>query len=110
MRRLALFALLPTALMLQGCLAKAAFDVATAPVRVVGKGVDVATTSQSEADEKRGREIRQREERLGKLQRQYEEQLDLCQKGNRLACDAARATYAEIQRAAPSVPVEPEGD
>ena len=36
------------------------------------KAVDLATTSQSEADEKRGREMRQREERLGKLQREFD--------------------------------------
>ena len=55
------------ALALQGCLAKTAYNVATLPVRAASKGVDLATTSQSEADEKRGREIRQREERLGRL-------------------------------------------
>ena len=32
------------ALALQGCIAKTAFDVATAPVRVAGKAVDLATT------------------------------------------------------------------
>ena len=57
------------AIALQGCLAKTAVDVVTLPVKVAGSAVDVATTSQSEADQKRGREIRQREERLGKLQR-----------------------------------------
>ncbi len=34
--------------------------------KVASKSVDLATTSQSEADQKRGRQIRQREERLGK--------------------------------------------
>ena len=38
------------AVALQGCLAKTALDVATAPVRVGSKAVDLATTSQSEAD------------------------------------------------------------
>ena len=61
MHRLALLILLPASVMLPGCLAKAVVDVATAPVKAVSKGVDLATTSQSEADEKRGREIRRRE-------------------------------------------------
>jgi hypothetical protein len=95
-------------LALSGCLAKTAFDVATAPVRVASKAVDLATTSQSEADQKRGREIRQREERLGKLQRSYEKQLKQCHDGSRAACSAAQGTYAEIQLLMPSVPAEPE--
>ncbi|KWV94824.1 MULTISPECIES: hypothetical protein [unclassified Erythrobacter] len=108
MRRLAIFVLLPAAVMLPGCLAKTVVDVATAPVKVVGKGVDLATTSQSEADEKRGREIRRREARLAKLERDYEKQLDRCEDGNRRACDEARDTYAEMQQIIPSIPVEPE--
>lgn len=93
---------------LQGCLAKAAVDVATLPVRAVSKGVDLATTSQSEADQKRGREIRQREERLGRLERDYGRQMNDCQEGNRRACDNARKTYAEIQMLLPTIPVEAE--
>ena len=49
--------------------ASTAVDVVTLPVKVVSKGVDLATTSQSEADEKRGREIRKEEERLGRERR-----------------------------------------
>ena len=108
MRRLALTILVPAAVMLPGCLAKTVVDVATAPVKVVSKGVDLATTSQSEADEKRGREIRRREERLAKLERQYQKQLDDCEDGSRRACDEARDTYAEMQQIIPSIPVEPE--
>ena len=81
------------ALALQGCLAKTAVDVATLPVKVASSGVDLATTSQAEADQKRGREIRQREERLGRLQRDYEKQIDRCGEGDRDACDKARETY-----------------
>jgi hypothetical protein len=92
---------------LQGCLAKTAVDVVTLPVRVASSGVDMATTSQSEADQKRGREIRQREERLGKLERDYERQTARCEDGDREACDAARATQAEMQQILPGVPVEP---
>jgi len=96
------------ALALQGCLAKTALDVATAPVRVASKGVDLATTSQSEADQNRGREIRRREEKLGKLQREYEKQNKLCVKGDDRSCEAARTTYNEIQVLLPTVPVEPD--
>ena len=45
------------ALSLGGCytIAKTAVDVVTLPVKAVAKGADLATTSQSEADENRGR-------------------------------------------------------
>ncbi|MCP2018055.1 MAG: hypothetical protein OSA41_09860 [Erythrobacter sp.] len=110
MHRLALLILLPASVMLPGCLAKAVVDVATAPVKAVSKGVDLATTSQSEADEKRGREIRRREQRLAKLERDYEKQLDQCEDGIRRACDEARDTYAEMQQIIPTLPYEPEDD
>jgi hypothetical protein len=57
--------LLPLLLLaaLSGCLARAAVDVATLPVRAVGAGVDAATTSQEEADRNRGRRMRKEEER-----------------------------------------------
>ncbi len=96
------------ALTLQGCLAKTAFDVATAPVRVAGKAVDLATTSQSEADEKRGRDLRRREAELGKLERKYDKELKACQGGNRRACADAQSTYAQIQVLLPTIPAEPE--
>ncbi|MBY6127330.1 hypothetical protein [Qipengyuania aquimaris] len=108
MHRLSFVALPATAFLLSGCLGTVA-DVVTAPVKVASKGVDLATTSQSEADEKRGRELRKREERLGKLERDYEKQLDECEEGNRRACDDARDTYAEMQQIIPTIPVEPEG-
>ncbi|MBX7528255.1 hypothetical protein [Qipengyuania vesicularis] len=109
MRRLALFFAPASALLLGGCLNTVA-DVVTAPVKVAAKGVDLATTSQSEADEKRGRELRKREERLGKLEREYEKQLDECNEGDRRACDEATQTYAEIQQILPTIPVEPDKD
>ena len=101
-------AVLPLAFVLSGCLAKTALDVATLPVRVASKGVDMATTSQSEADEKRGRALRQREEALGRLERRYGEEMRDCTDGDRRACEAARKTYAEIQVMLPSVPRPPE--
>ena len=96
------------AISLQGCLARTAVSAVTLPVKVASKGVDLATTSQSEADQARGREIRQREERLGRLQRDYEKQIEKCGDGDRRACDEARNTYAEMQVLMPSIPVEPE--
>jgi hypothetical protein len=94
-------------LLLGGCLAKTAVDVVTAPVKVASGAVDLATTSQSEADEKRGRELRQREERLGKMDREYEKQLARCQDGNRNACNEASNTWAEMQNLRASVPTPP---
>lgn len=65
--RIVLLALLPLAL--GGCLARTALDVATMPVKAVGWTADKMTTSQREADEKRGREIRREEERLAREER-----------------------------------------
>ena len=62
-----------------GCttIASTAVDVVTLPVKAVSAGVDAATTSQSEADQKRGREIRQAEERAGREAREREK---ICRK------------------------------
>ncbi|PLK25326.1 hypothetical protein C0V72_01445 [Porphyrobacter sp. TH134] len=95
---------------LQGCLAKAAVSAVTLPVKVASRGVDLATESQSEADEKRGREIRKREERLGTLERDYDRQMDRCADGDDEACDKAQAIRAEMKAIMPGVPVEPDRD
>lgn len=97
-------------LSLSGCLVRAAADVVTAPIRVGSKAVDLATTSQSEADEQRGREIRKREEELGKLERRYGKQRNECDDGDEDACEDARETYAAIQAILPTIPAEPERD
>jgi hypothetical protein len=62
-------------LALAGCttVASTAVKVVTLPVKVVSAGVDAATTSQSEADEKRGREIRKAEEKAGRDAREREQ-------------------------------------
>ncbi|MFL6730663.1 MAG: hypothetical protein ACJ8E3_05535 [Sphingomicrobium sp.] len=79
---------MPAALVLSGCVvgtvARTAVDVATIPVKVASAGVDAATTSQSEADEKRGREIRRAEEERGRQLRLLEER---CRKGRPLPTD-----------------------
>ena len=52
-----------------GSLASTAVDVVTLPVKVAAAGVDAATTSQSEADEKRGRALRKADEQRAKEER-----------------------------------------
>nr|WP_166177749.1 hypothetical protein [Altererythrobacter segetis] len=104
--RPALLLALVLPLTLGGCLAKTVVDVATAPVKLAGKGIDLATTSQSEADEKRGRALRKREAKLGELERTYDRQSKACVRGNQGACDQARTTYDQIQALLPTVPVE----
>ena len=85
MKSLALAAL---PLLLTGCVvgtvAETAVDVVTLPVKVVSSGVDAATTSQSEADEKRGRELRKQDEERGRQARAMAER---CRKGRALPTD-----------------------
>jgi len=75
-------------LALSGCVvaqvADTAVDVVTLPVKAVSAGVDAATTSQSEADEKRGREIRKAEEKAGREARARDER---CRKAKPLPSD-----------------------
>jgi hypothetical protein len=69
MRRYCL-ALLPV--MLSGCVSTVA-SVVTAPVKVVSKGVDWTTTSQSEADRNYGKKMRKAEEREGRERKKAEQ-------------------------------------
>ena len=71
-----------------GTIAQTAVDVVTLPVKVASAGVDAATTSQAEADEKRGREIRKAEEERGRQLRLAEER---CRKGRPLPTDYCSA-------------------
>jgi uncharacterized lipoprotein YajG len=70
MTRLFLLPLL--ALALSGCVAKTALDISTLPVKAASAAVDAATVSQAEADQKRGRQIREYEECLGREDRRAE--------------------------------------
>ncbi len=106
MAQLRILALVLAALTLQGCLARTAVSAVSLPVKVASRGVDLATTSQSEADEKRGREIRKREERLGKLGRQYDRAMRRCDQGDAAACRTAQSIRAEMDELMPGVPVE----
>lgn len=68
--------LLVAPLALGGCLAQqvaqTAVDIVSIPVKVASEGVDAVTTSQAEADRRRGRQIRAEEERLGREARRRE--------------------------------------
>ncbi|QDP19327.1 hypothetical protein [Sphingomonas xanthus] len=79
------FLLLP---ILSGCVivqaADTAVDVVSLPVKAVAGGVDAVTTSQSEADEKRGRQLRKAEEKAGREARLRD---DRCHKGRPLPTD-----------------------
>jgi hypothetical protein len=69
MRKSVLIALVP--LLAGGCVRTVA-SVVTAPVKIVSKGVDWTTTSQSEADRNYGKKMRKAEEREGKERRAAE--------------------------------------
>ncbi|MGL5838931.1 MAG: hypothetical protein ACRCY3_10570 [Sphingorhabdus sp.] len=84
--------------LLSGCVASVVGDVVTAPIKVVSKTADVLTTSQSEADEKRGRELRKQEERLGKLARKRDDARKDCADGSQEACARYEQYEAEIAR------------
>ncbi len=59
-------------LLLAGCVQTVA-SVVTLPVKVVSRGVDMATTSQSERDAKAGKEMRKQDEARGKAARELAE-------------------------------------
>ena len=84
--RIVAICLLP--LTLSGCVvgtvARTAVDVVTLPVKAVSAGVDAATESQSEADEKRGRELRKADEERGRQARDLAER---CRNGRPLPAD-----------------------
>jgi hypothetical protein len=71
-----------------GTVAKTAVDVVTLPVKVASAGVDAVTTSQSEADEKRGRELRKQDEERGRQARAMQQR---CAKGRALPTDICQA-------------------
>jgi Tfp pilus assembly protein PilN len=84
-------------MLLPGCVASVVGDIVTAPIKIVSKTADVLTTSQSETDEKRGRELRKREESLGKLARQRDKALERCRNGDKDACDKAEDISEQIE-------------
>ena len=84
-------------ILLQGCVASMVSNVVTAPVKIVSKTTDILTTSQSESDEKRGRDMRKREEHVGKLSRQLKKVQERCADGDRDACKKARDIRDQIE-------------
>jgi hypothetical protein len=88
--------ILPALLIFSGCttIASTAVDVVTLPVKVVSAGVDAATTSQSEADEKRGRELRKVEEKAGREARQRDKR---CRQGKPLPTDDCSARPPSVE-------------
>ncbi len=89
-------------LSLDGCIASTLVDLATLPVRVGSKAVDLATTSQSEADGKRGRRLREKEEALGRLSRERDRLAKRCNGGrDASACaglERVEDEIAEVER------------
>jgi hypothetical protein len=82
-------------LLLGGCVSTVK-TIVTAPVKAASQAADWATTSQDEKDRARGRALREREERLGKLARQRDKALAKCDDGKRDQCQRAEVLDQEI--------------
>lgn len=82
--------------LLSGCVS-AVKTVVTAPVKAAGQVADWSTTSQDEADRNRGRAMREREERLGKLTRQRDKATEKCRDGSEEQCRRAEVLDHEIE-------------
>ncbi len=82
--------------LLSGCAVGLVKDVVTAPIKVGGAVIDATTTSQSEADEKRGRQLREKEERIGKLMRKRDKYARDCPESG-TACIRAGELDAQLQ-------------
>lgn len=82
--------------LLSGCVS-AVKTVVTAPVKAVGQVADWSTTSQDESDRNRGREMRKREEQVGKLSRQRDKAAEKCRDGNSEQCQRAEVLDHEIE-------------
>jgi uncharacterized protein YceK len=82
--------------LLTGCIS-AVKTVVTAPVKAVGQVADWTTTSQDESDRNRGREMRKREEQLGRLSRQRDKAAEKCRDGKVEQCQRAEVLDHEIE-------------
>ena len=89
MKALLILAALPLSGCVVGTVEKTAVDVVALPVKAASAGVDAVTTSQSEADQKRGRQLREAEERRGRELRLMEQR---CRSGRPLPTDICRPT------------------
>lgn len=72
MRILPILAAAALPLLAGGCLAKTAYNVATAPIKAGSQVVDWTTTSQDEADRNYGRKMREKEAKEGRERRKWE--------------------------------------
>ena len=70
MRALALLPLFSLCGCVVGTVAETAVDLVSLPLKAASAGVEAATTSQSEADEKRGRELRKADEERARQDRE----------------------------------------
>lgn len=82
--------------LLAGCVSTVK-TIVTAPVKAVGQVADWSTTSQDESDRNRGREMRKREEQLGKLSRQRDKAAEKCRDGKQDQCQRAEVLEHEIE-------------
>ena len=82
--------------LLSGCVSTVK-SVVTAPVKAVGQVADWTTTSQDESDRNRGRELRKREEQLGKLTRERDKAAEKCRNGKEEQCQRAEVLEHEIE-------------
>ncbi|PZQ59615.1 MAG: hypothetical protein DI544_10825 [Sphingomonas taxi] len=73
MRKMVLLLAIVLPLATGGCV-RTAWNVATLPVKAVGKGADMMTTSAKERDEKYVRRMRKQEEREQKEQRERDKE------------------------------------
>lgn len=74
MRNICLISAPVAMLLLPGCIAKTALDVATLPVRAGAQAADWATTSQEESDRNYGRRMRKQEAQEARERKKAEEQ------------------------------------
>lgn len=78
-----------------GCVSTAK-TVVTAPFKATGKIVDWSTTSQEEADRNHGRAMRERDERLEKLNKQRAKAERKCRQGQPSQCQRAEILSHEM--------------
>jgi hypothetical protein len=69
----------------------------SAPFKAAGKVVDWSTTSQEEADRNRGRALRERDEKIDKLNKDRQKALQRCERGNRGQCERAQILDHEME-------------
>lgn len=94
MREILPLFLLPLLCGCVGTLASTAANIVTLPVKAASVAVDAVTTSQSEADEKRGREMRKAEEKRAKEARKSAKR---CREGKAELADNCRAAPPQIR-------------